>query len=43
MRVARVGAGAMGSVYGGLLAVAGHEVTWVELWQKQSTRSTPTA
>jgi ketopantoate reductase len=32
MRVALVGAGAMGSVYGGFLALAGHEVTWVELW-----------
>ncbi|QEC49205.1 2-dehydropantoate 2-reductase [Baekduia soli] len=34
MRVAMVGAGAMGSVYGGFLALAGHEVTWVELWQE---------
>lgn len=32
MRIAVIGAGAMGSVYAGLLAAAGHEVVAVDLW-----------
>ncbi|HZT45130.1 MAG TPA: 2-dehydropantoate 2-reductase [Gaiellaceae bacterium] len=34
MRIAVVGAGAMGSVYAGLLAAAGHEVWAVDTWQE---------
>ena len=33
MKIAIVGAGAMGSVYGGLLAEAGHELWMVDGWQ----------
>ncbi len=33
MKVAVIGAGAMGSIYAGLLADAGHEVWAVDLWQ----------
>ena len=32
MRVAILGAGAMGSVFGGHLALAGHDVTLVDIW-----------
>lgn len=32
-RIAVVGAGAMGSIYAGLMADAGHEVTAVDVWQ----------
>jgi 2-dehydropantoate 2-reductase len=32
MRMIMIGAGAMGSVYGGLLAKRGHEVVMVDLW-----------
>jgi 2-dehydropantoate 2-reductase len=34
MKVAIVGAGAMGSVYAGLLAKAGHEVWAIDIWQE---------
>jgi ketopantoate reductase len=34
MRIAVVGAGAMGGSYGGLLAVAGHEVSLIEAWRE---------
>ncbi len=33
-RIVVIGAGAMGCLYGGRLAVAGHEVTLVDLWQE---------
>jgi 2-dehydropantoate 2-reductase len=33
MKIAVVGAGAMGGSYGGLLAVAGHEVSLIDAWQ----------
>jgi 2-dehydropantoate 2-reductase len=33
MKVTVIGAGAMGGSYGGLLAVAGHEVRLVDVWQ----------
>ncbi len=33
MRITVVGAGAMGGSYGGLLAVAGHEVSLIDAWQ----------
>ncbi len=33
MRITVVGAGAMGGSYGGLLAVAGHEVSLIDTWQ----------
>jgi len=33
MRITVVGAGAMGGSYGGLLAVAGHEVQLIDAWQ----------
>jgi 2-dehydropantoate 2-reductase len=33
MRITVVGAGAMGGSYGGLLAVAGHEVRLIDAWQ----------
>jgi 2-dehydropantoate 2-reductase len=32
MKICTIGAGAMGSVFGGLLARAGHEVTFVDTW-----------
>jgi 2-dehydropantoate 2-reductase len=32
MRIAVVGAGAMGGSFGGLLALAGHEVTLIDIW-----------
>jgi 2-dehydropantoate 2-reductase len=32
MKVCVIGAGAMGSTFGGLLARAGHEVTFVDTW-----------
>jgi len=34
MRIVVIGAGAMGSLYGGLLARSGHEVTLVDRWQE---------
>lgn len=34
MRIAVVGAGAMGSVFGGLLAQAGEEVTLIDVWRE---------
>ena len=34
MRVCVVGAGAMGSVFGGLLAHVGHDVTFVDTWEE---------
>jgi 2-dehydropantoate 2-reductase len=34
MKVAILGAGAMGSVFGGHLALAGHDVTLVDLWRE---------
>ena len=34
MRVCVLGAGAMGSVYGGLLREAGHDVTLVDVWRE---------
>lgn len=34
MRIAIIGSGAMGSLYGGLLAEAGHEVTLVDIWEE---------
>lgn len=34
MRIAIVGSGAMGSLYGGLLAEAGHDVTLVDVWEE---------
>jgi 2-dehydropantoate 2-reductase len=34
MKIAVVGAGAMGSVYAGLLAGAGHEVWAVDRWRE---------
>lgn len=34
MKIAVVGAGAMGSVYAGLMADAGHEVWAIDVWQK---------
>lgn len=34
MRIAIIGSGAMGSLYGGLLAEAGHEVTLVDVWEE---------
>jgi 2-dehydropantoate 2-reductase len=33
MKITVVGAGAMGGTYGGLLAVAGHEVRLIDAWQ----------
>ena len=33
MKIAVIGAGAMGGSYGGLLAVAGHEVCLIDAWQ----------
>ena len=33
MKVAILGAGAMGSVFGGHLALAGHDVTLVDVWR----------
>jgi 2-dehydropantoate 2-reductase len=33
MKIAVVGAGAMGGSYGGLLALAGHEVSLIDAWQ----------
>lgn len=35
MRIGIVGAGAMGSLFGGMLARAGEEVVWVERWREQ--------
>jgi len=37
MRIAVIGVGAMGSVYAGLLADAGHEVWAIDLWQEHLT------
>lgn len=34
MRIAVLGAGAMGSVFGGRLALAGHDVTLVDVWRE---------
>ena len=34
MKIAIVGTGAMGSVYAGLLARAGHEVWAIDIWQE---------
>jgi 2-dehydropantoate 2-reductase len=34
MKVCVIGAGAMGSVFGGLLARAGHDVTFVDTWRE---------
>ena len=34
MKIAIVGTGAMGSVYAGLLAKAGHEVWAIDTWQE---------
>ena len=34
MKIAVVGAGAMGSVYAGLLADAGHEVWAIDVWRE---------
>lgn len=34
MRIAILGAGAMGSVFGGHLALAGHDVTLVDIWRE---------
>ncbi len=34
MKIAIVGAGAMGSVYGGLFAAAGHDVWLVDIWRE---------
>ena len=34
MRVCVIGAGAMGSVFGGLLARTGHDVTFVDTWEE---------
>ena len=34
MKVAILGAGAMGSVFGGHLALAGHDVTLVDVWRE---------
>ncbi|MDP7540623.1 MAG: 2-dehydropantoate 2-reductase N-terminal domain-containing protein, partial [Alphaproteobacteria bacterium] len=34
MKIAVVGAGAMGGSYGGLLAKAGHEVTLIDIWEE---------
>src|SRR3954468_18846932 len=34
MRIAILGAGAMGSVFGGRLALAGHDVTLVDVWRE---------
>ena len=34
MRVCVIGAGAMGSVFGGLLAHVGHDVTFVDTWEE---------
>ena len=34
MKIGVVGAGAMGSVYGALFAVAGHEVWLVDVWRE---------
>src|SRR5258708_2970368 len=34
MKIGIVGAGAMGSVYGGLFAAAGHEVWLVDIWRE---------
>jgi 2-dehydropantoate 2-reductase len=33
MKIALIGAGAMGGSYGGLLALAGHEVSLIDTWQ----------
>ena len=33
MKIAVIGAGAMGSIYAGLLAAAGNEVWVVDIWQ----------
>lgn len=35
MKIAIIGAGAMGSVYAGMMAEAGHEVWAIDLWQEQ--------
>ena len=34
MKVAILGAGAMGSVFGGHLALGGHDVTLVDVWRE---------
>jgi 2-dehydropantoate 2-reductase len=34
MKIAVIGAGAMGSVIGGLLARAGNDVTLIEIWRE---------
>lgn len=35
MKIAVLGAGAMGSLYGGSLAEAGHDVVFIDVWQDQ--------
>ncbi len=35
MKICVIGAGGMGSTYGGLLARAGHDVTFVDAWQER--------
>jgi 2-dehydropantoate 2-reductase len=37
MRIAILGSGAMGSVFGGRLALAGHDVTLVDVWREHMT------
>ncbi len=37
MKICVIGAGAMGSAYGGLLARAGHDVTLVDTWAEHIT------
>ena len=34
MRVCVIGAGAMGGIFGGLLANVGHDVTFVDTWKE---------
>jgi len=34
LRIAVVGSGAMGSLFGGMLAEAGEEVTLVDIWEE---------
>ena len=38
MKIAVLGAGAMGSIYGGRLAEGGHEVTLVDIWAEHVDR-----
>ena len=41
MKVAVIGVGAMGSIYGGLLADADREVWAIDLWRDSTLRSGP--